>query len=1143
MHTMAAAVLLVFAPLAGPAARSPEQLLKQARQLEDQRKTARAAELYKAFLKAHAQHSQVSEAHYRLARCLDEMGLVDEAAGHYEKAIAGGGKRFRHRRDAFYALGKLLGSLKNYDRAVKVLEQLLAEGAGLYEDEVLSLCGGYYAVLKKYDEAAAKLNILKRRPESRYAEPAAFKLAVLWLRAERLDLGADAVQDLALRYPRNPRTRGLMLELADLFRRKRHLREATALCQQLRSRFPKAREAQAASYVLGLCYRDTKEFQKAVEVFDALARPPANRKNGLASEALVQSADILRVELGQPEKAVTRYEEAAKLIREVPSERRDRILEHCYFNLAEHHYRKKNWSVALEYYVLLRRLGTKLNVLPRILKCQAELEEAPQALGSAADVAIIKKKIEENPGTFVAAEAEVFLIDLDLNKARKANSGLQTIVARYQDVLARYPREVLRQHDLDSYVYTQLGCCYARGETKAEWRKAVAAFEKALEVAPRTPYKTEVLENLAQVADLAGDRRKAMEVYQRLFAATARKVEAGKATAEERERLSDYLRCILSRAEKEDSVDEAIRLAHEIIEKSGVFSEAARHAMFYLGDLYYLKKDFSTAAKTYRSYIKVYGPKLNPKGDVANPPWQPSRVDERVLQVYEAAARVAHCWRMQGHFANMVKAYQWSIENFTHKNKFNAEAHYWLALELAKGKKAQDPENRREMAEALWKNVVNPSLDFATRDFERTFYPWVHDPETGKYAKAAILRSAKTYSELGEHERAAAIFKSYLDLYAGQRTPRRRRRGPGKPDPQLRVARYALGREYIALGDIDRLVECYRPYLDGHRDDKFRVSGLLLLGYHAGRAERHDQAIEAYATLLDEYGDNKFDPQGEPVPVPQNQRLRRGRYNWNGIRLPPPKNLDLGQSRFALGFLYWSKEDWASCVRTLKPFLDDPRLFENKARPKALYMVARSYYNDHDYARALDAARRLLHDHPGFEATEEVYAFAARCCVETGKWSDIQGLCAKFIDRFPRSAHRPHMDLYAARALLGLGRTEEGLARLTSIAESETYEDVKALAFYYIGTHIMALPRPNLNTALVALRKSVGIYATERSCLAAAQCAMRLKRWAEARDYLQRAIRQFPAGDKRTIEQARSLLPSVLKELARATPGKKGGKP
>jgi len=165
-------------PVAGLAAQSPEQLLKEARQLEDQRKTARAAELYKAFLRDNANHSQVPEAHYRLGKCLDEMGLVDEAVAHYEKAIA------THRRDAFYALGKLLGSLEEHERAVKVFEQMLAEGAGIYEDEVLNLCGGYYAVLKRYDEAAAKLNILKRRPESRYAEQAALKLAVLWLRAE-----------------------------------------------------------------------------------------------------------------------------------------------------------------------------------------------------------------------------------------------------------------------------------------------------------------------------------------------------------------------------------------------------------------------------------------------------------------------------------------------------------------------------------------------------------------------------------------------------------------------------------------------------------------------------------------------------------------------------------------------------------------------------------------------------------------------------------------------------------------------------------------------------------------------------------------------------------------------------------------------
>ena len=221
-HTVPSTVLAVLLalglPSAAPAAETPEEALRRAEQLERDGKLSRAVELYRSFLQSHPKHSQTLDAHYRLARCLDALGYVDEVIAELRTVLESPNRRYRNRTEAFYTLGKLYGSLKRHEEAAKVFEQMLAEGAGLYEDEVLSLCGGYYAVLKKYDDAAAKFNLLKRRKDSRYAEQAAYKLAVLWLRAENLDLAVEAVQDLAQGFPQNNQARGLMLQVADLFR-------------------------------------------------------------------------------------------------------------------------------------------------------------------------------------------------------------------------------------------------------------------------------------------------------------------------------------------------------------------------------------------------------------------------------------------------------------------------------------------------------------------------------------------------------------------------------------------------------------------------------------------------------------------------------------------------------------------------------------------------------------------------------------------------------------------------------------------------------------------------------------------------------------------------------------------------------------
>ena len=1131
--------LLLVLALAGAAAaaETPEQILRRAEQLQKEGKISRAVALYRSFLKAHPKHSQTLEAHYRLAKCLDALGYVDEVFGQLEIVVKSPNKRYRNRAEAFYMLGKLRASLKQYDAAAKTFEQMLAEGAGLYEDEVLSLCGGYYAVQKKYDDAAAKLNLLKRRKNSRWAEQAAYKLTVLWLRAENLDLAVEAVEDLAQRFPKNLQARSLMFQVADLFRKKRQFGKAIAACEQLKGRYPKSREAQAVGYLVGLCHRDSKRYPQAIAAFDSLARSVENRKNGMAAEGVLQSADLLYSQLGQPDKAMARYEEAAKLAKDSRGARRQEILEQCYFRLAEHHYGQKKWSVALEYYTLLRKVGTSINILPRILKCQAQLEvDLASAIKSDADVAYVKQKIEENPGTFAAAEGEVFLLDRQLHETIQRKRSAEKLIPQYKAILKKYPKTVLSQQSLESYLYAQLGQCYTRGESKEQLRQAIAMYERSLAVDPQSPYTTEVLEGVAAVADAIGDRDKSFATYKRLFERAAAEVEKGKADEATRQGMSEYLRGLLTRAERKSSIAEAVAVAEGIIEKRGPFSEAARHALFYLGELHYLKKDFSAAAKTFRRFIKAYGPPLNAAGGVADPPWRPAKIDDKTLQVYEASARIAHCWTMQGHTQNMVKAYRWLIENFPTRNDYAAEAHYWLALEMLKGKAGRTPENRRKTAEALWQNVVNPSLDFQDKGFRKSFHPWVRTGEMVQYAKGAILKSGQLFSELGDHDRAAGIFREYLALYPRPKRGRSRKPKPGeaptKTDEMLSIARYALGQEYVKLGEIDNLIRCYRPYVTELRDDKFRTSGLRALAYQASKSGAHEEAAEAYATILDEYGVNEKDKEGMLIPVPRSRRLRRGSHGWDGIRIKPPPGLDLGQVRYALGFHHWKRKEWAGCVKTLAPFMKDPKLFGNPSRPKALYMMGQSYERARDFARAAAALQLILRDHPRFEGIEEVTVAAARNCAEIGKWAQIDRLNRTFLKEHSRSANRPHMDLYAALAALRQGQAGAGLRRLKSIADSDTYQDVKADACYLLAEHLMEAKPPKITAALTYLNKSLAHYPRQRSCLATAKCHVALRQWEQAKTMLQRAIRGFPAGTRTDADEAKRLLSNVLKQLA-----------
>lgn len=1148
MRTALLSAALCLAASTAWAAESPEQLLQRAAQLADGGQAADAAKLYEEFLKLHPTHSQVVEAHYRLAQCLDSIGWVDEAVPHLEKVIDPAYRSYRQRTEAFYTLGKLHASLKKYDAAAAVFEKMLSEGAGLYEEEVMNLCAGYYAVLKKYDDAAAKLNLLLRRRNSQFAERAAYKLVVLWIEAEKLDFAISALEQLALEFPKNKQVPGLMVQIADLCRRQKKYREAVAVCSQLRERFPQSLEALAGGYVLGMCHRDRKEFDKAVKVFEEIARSPEHRQQGLAAEALLQSAAIHDFELGQTEKAMDRYEEAAKLARDSNSERKNEILEQCHFRLAEYYYNKKNYAVALEHYLLLRRVGTKLNILGRILRCQAELGTGPRTFGTADDeLALIRKKVDENPGTFAAAEGEVFLIDRKLYAAVRQPRGVDfgKIASEYREILGKYPKNVLAESSLESYIYAQIGQCYSHGATPEALRAAIAAFEKSIEVDPATPYQIPSLESIAAIADRLGDKAKSFEAYQKLYQLTAEEQKAqGKEEPKLAEQNLDYLKAMLSRAYEKDSAAKSIELVQRIKDEKGVFSEEARHAQFYLGEIHFLTKNFSAAAAAFKDYIRTYGPKQDAKGEVEVAPWKPPQMDAKTDQLYEAAVRIAHAWYLQNHTQNMVEAYRWILRNFPHRNPYVAEAEYWLAMELAKGRKGQTAEGKRELCETLWKKVVNPSLSFGDKDFAAQYHFWVQRPGSAatqdqrygsvqKYVKSAILKCAELYGELGEHESAARVLEQYLALYplppsrSGEEPPR---------EETYDIARYALGREYIALGETGKLIQLFEPYISTSRDDRFRVSGLKLLGYHAGQHGRYNAATLAYATLLDEYGTNKLDKDGVPVPVPRSEWLRPTSYGWNGIRLPPPKDLDRAEIRFALGFLYWKMENWRQCVQTLEPLVADPAFRANPARPKALFMMGKSYYTMFDYANGAAILRRLIREHPNFEAIQEVYVHAARGCAETGDWRAIQELHETFAAQWPDADWRPRMDLYAALAALGFGQADKGLAQLKALSQSETFEDVKADAAFHVAMHLMNAKPPNDKEAATYFERSVQLLPRDRACLEAARLYLRIGQLEKARDLAHRVIREFPNADSRLLADARNLLTTILKQIA--NPGK-----
>lgn len=1125
---------------------SAEELFAEGVRLEKNNQEQQAVKAYQAFLDKFPDHSQATEALYRQAKCMDALGLVEQAIPKLEKASKADPKTFRNRGEALFLLGKMYAAQKEYPKANETYEKLLGQGAGLNEDEVLSLSAAWYAQQNKHNEAAAKLNILKRKRGSSMAEAASYKLVLLWIKADRLDDAVAAIQDLADAFPKSELLPDVLLKTAHAYRLAGKVDKVLALCAQIRQSYPRSPEALAANYLLGMCYRDRKEFKEAVKVLEEVGKSAATATRLISADALCQTAEIYRSDLNDVDKALRFYEEAAMLARECEGERRNQILETAWFHLAESYFAKKKYATALEFYTQLRNLGTKANILGRIVACQKELkmlDANPQFLPK--DLEELKARKDANAGTAIAADIDVFLLDRRLNDLQRGRQPFAQLAPDYEKVAGSYKPEVLASNGLDVYVYTQAGICWASSTIRTDFDKALVNFNKAMALAKdNISNKITCLENIAVAAERFGKKDLARKTYEELFQIQKGRAEKSPEDKALAAKAADMLKVVLTRADSPDAIAQSLAMAQKVIEEKGALSEMGRAAKFYIGELYYLKKDFSNAAKSFREFISIYGPKQDPESDIVGAPWAPPVFNDQTDQIYEAAIRIAHAWYLQGHEQNMVKAYQWIVRNIPRNNRYLPEAKYWLAMELIKGKKGETKDAKRKFAEEIWKGVVGTSLDFGAKNFTSTLHPWLRsggdnddrNEEAREYVRSAIMRAGQAWSESDDHDSAAAAFQLFLRLYQPRRMGSKGST-TDTPDDMYSTARYALGREAIALKSPTRLIEAYKPYLSGLRDDRFRISALKLLGYHCAKAQQYDTAIEAYATLIDEYGTNTMDTKGVPQPVPQADRLRGNSQGWSGYRMAPPPGLNFGEMRYALGFISWSREDFPRAVIALKPFLNDPSLRNNQFRADSLYMAGRSALKIWDYNAGTPFLVALIREYPTYKAVEEAYVHAARGLVETRQYTDLEVTYRTFMKTWPQSEWREHMNLAYANGLLAQGRSSQGLPVLKTLAERGALSDTRADALYALGLEMLKEGEKSLPQASRYFDDSVKILAREASLLEAARAAYKLKQLDKARGHIDRITSEFPRGRKSVLEQAQSL--GVEIERARM---KNGGK-
>ncbi len=1141
-------LLIVAWPIAVRAAQSPEETVSAAIREEKAGSFQAAIELYETFLKEHPDHIQRSVVEYNLALCYDYVGKTELAILHLRESLSTSKDAAvsKQRPDAYMKLARLYADDSKFKQAAETLDAMLKEGPGLYEDEAQSLRAGYLALLGQYDESAVLFNILRNKPAPEIAKEAAYKLGIVWMKSGNTDLAKTAIEDFAKRYPGDPRISDLFLRIAMASFDKRQLKTAMEMCQHILSEFKDAPGAIEAAFVAAVIYRDNGNIEKAIESFvRAAAMPQAAHNSAVASEALFETAQLYRKQLKQLDKAVEYYRATLLKSKEVLTDRHQTIVEQSIYWQADIHYQQERWGEAYDLYAQLRKSGSKLPVIERLLYCKSKMSgggDVSMELVTDDELAFIRKRITDNPGTLLAIRSETFLIERDFDRVIRGSinskltwSAVSPFIGEYAAVLKKYPAEVLAQQDQGAFIKLRQATlyCYVSVENPEFIEltaRGVALCEQALAEAPASTFRVEAMENLAFLAGRCGQKRKAFDTYRKLYdiANADPKVAA-------KRRPSEYLQGLLLVADTPELAAETLTILDTVIAGKDVTTVDGRMARFYQGELLYIQKRFAEAAESFRSFVKTYGPTQNIDGSVSAAWKKPEKLDDQMEQVYDAAQRVAHCWRNQGSTTNMVAAYKWVTENLNHLNFGVAEAWY-MSLTAGIDPLALSPPEKEALARKLWTCIVNRSLDMDSKAFSTNYYPWVRDAVALPYVKSAILKTGEYLGEAGKHRLAGDVFRVYTGLYSPFD---KKRQLEGKPlysaDDQYQIAAYASGKEYLLDNNYTDMCKQFSVFMEDLRQSRFRIPALMALGHYGTLAEMYAEAAEAYAALLDEYGpSNTLDPFGVPIPVPLEQRLRR-QSGWNGVRLPVPKNWDYGKLRFGLGLLQWRKEDWQACEDVLLPFYNDPALKNAQSRPEALFMLARSFIRQGLPTRSLRPLEIITKEHPSFKAIDEVYTELARAALEASEWTMVEDTRKRFVAAFPNSERRPHIEFHAAVAQIGSGNRDAGIATLRSLVKEETFEDVKAGAYYHLALNALQPPKPDLAEAQNLLRKSIECYPQPLALLQASRCACDAKDWTRAKEYVDRFSRDFPNADRRQLDDAQQL----RKRIAQDSVGKR----
>jgi TolA-binding protein len=337
----------------------------------------------------------------------------------------------------------------------------------------------------------------------------------------------------------------------------------------------------------------------------------------------------------------------------------------------------------------------------------------------------------------------------------------------------------------------------------------------------------------------------------------------------------------------------------------------------------------------------------------------------------------------------------------------------------------------------------------AYRDAQRLFTEVYEHDKTGVLAAESLFWSADAWFMLGDYDRAAAGFRTFL-----QEFPRSEFAG---------AARYSLGWSFFSKGDYEGAIPPLRQFLDAYRPPPialfpYDIDTQLRVGDAYYALKQYRDAIRFYelASASDRGGDyalyqiaNSYYRSEQTYEAVQTFRRL--------LRLYPQSRLR-EQAMYNIGYLYFLAGNFAQAIEEFETLTRQYRGSNWSAR--AQYNIGDAYYNAGEHAKAIQAYQRVLDLYPNSTFIIEAVNGIQYAMLAAGQADRSSQVLEAFIEKNPQANTADRLRFRQSETILRSGDYTGAIEAFRQYIRTTTSPTYVPEAWYNIADAYRQLGQP-----------------------------------------------------------------------------------